>query len=234
MLIFIITNQTMKSDTLQHINDIYLAIEQLRSQVKPLEKTFVEKYGVIIGASLAVAGTIITFFLNRWKEISIKKKDELKKENSIKRKLYADALKYQSSYTKHIRAYYRHKIQVNFLVGKLRIATDEDAKQKMRESITEFKENMGEQNQLFLDEFKNYMAILGEYKFLKNGNTLINEHITSLSNGIGFRQESVDELTTRQQLEDYRTAQIANLNAYWETSVKNPSLIAIEHILHNR
>jgi hypothetical protein len=78
------------------------------------------------------------------------------------------------------------------------------------------------------------MAILGEYKFLKNGNTLINEHITSLSNGISFRPESVDELTTKQQLEDYRNAQIASLNAYWETSVKNPSLIAIEHILHNR
>lgn len=224
----------MKQDSLHLLNDILTAIEHLKTDLKPAPKTFVEQYGIIIGASLAIMGSLIIFWLNVLRDDRNREKERIKLFNDLRRTIYGDAIKYQSSFVKHVRQYYRHKIHLLYLYRKYKIETDEESKTKIQESIDEFREKMNEQNQLFLEEYKNYISALGQYRFIKEGNSEITVHIDKFANGIKIDIDSdFKSLNTKAELDEYRKTELEKMFKTWWTEIKTPTENAIEHILKN-
>ena len=134
----------MKQDSLHLLNDILTAVEHLKIDLKPAPKTFVEQYGIIIGASLAILGSLIIFSLNLLKDNRNQERERNKQFNDLRRTIYGDAIKYQSSFVKHVRQYYRHKIHLLYLYRRHKIEITEEGKEKIQESIDEFREKMNE------------------------------------------------------------------------------------------
>lgn len=224
----------MKQDSLHLLNDILLAIEHLKIDLKPAPKTFVEQYGIIIGASLAILGSLIIFCLNLMKDNRNQEKERNKQFNDLRRAIYGDAIKYQSSFVKHVRQYYRHKIHLLYLYRRLKIETSEEGKEKIQESIDDFREKMNEQNQLFLEEYKNYISALGQYKFIKEGNTEIKSHIDKFLSGIKIDvNPDFKSLNTKAELDAHRKSELEKMFQTWWTDIKTPTENAIEHILKN-
>lgn len=224
----------MKQDSLQLLNDILTAVQDLKTNLKPAPKTIVEQYGVIIGASLAIMGSLIIFWLNILKDDRNREKERIKLFNDLRRTIYGDAIKYQSSFVKHVRQYYRHKIHLLYLYRLQKIETDEESKAGIQDSIEEFREKMNEQNQLFLEEFKNYLSALGQYKFIKEGNTEISSHMDKFLSGIKIDIESdFKSLNTKAELSSHRKSELEKMFQTWSTDIKAPTENAIEHILKN-
>ena len=224
----------MKQDSLQLLNDVLNAVEHLKVDLKPVPKTFVEQYGVIIGASFALLGSLIIFCLNLWKDNRNDQKESSKSYNDLRRNIYSDAIKYQSSFINHVRQYYRHKIHLLYLYRLYKLETDDDKKAKTQDAIDEFREKMNEQNQLFLEEYKNYLSALGQYKFIKEGNTEITAHLDKLLGGTKIDLTTdFRSLNTKAELDAHRKSELAKLIETWNTEIKMPTEKAIEHILKN-
>ena len=87
---------------------------------------------------------------------------------------------------------------------------------------------------MFLEEYKNYLAALAQYKFIKEGNTEITAHMDKFLSGMKIDIESdFKSLNTKAELDTYRKSELEKMFQTWWADIKTPTENAIEHILKN-
>ena len=178
----------MKQDTLHTINEIYNAlkhlklsqsnnqdvlnaIEHLKTDLKPIPKTTVETWGVLIGAAIGILGGVITFLLTALKEYHVKKKE-------TRSKLYGELMGSRSNMIENIR-----QKEVSLIYSYYHIAVAEITPLKLGEEAGEIEMNLNlsgdsiKEVGIYADEYKKemkeYEARIGQYIYLKKGKTQI-------------------------------------------------------------
>lgn len=226
--------------------DILNAIKTLKTELKPEPKSDVEKYGVIWGAVIGIVSAGITSLLNhlfsksrekkqKEKELEFKQIDISEKRQEILMNIYAEAHRFQSSFIRVTRSYYRLRIRHSFLQARIRILTPQQQAQRQEytEQLELIKTSIGERNNGILEELKHLTAELAKYKFLKNGGTEVTPILDEISKGINFNIADFSYLTTAPEMDALYYAEKRRFLNYWRTDIKIRTETALSHVLAN-
>lgn len=172
---------------------------------------------------------------NYEKEIEFKRIEFENKERHDLKNIYMEANKYQQSLIYAIATSQRLLITFEGLAAKYRISkTNSEYALKTKEQMDENKKDFMVFNQLHLDELKNYIAALASYKFLKNGETKITEHLNKIKSGVGYKiNPDIRTATTIEQIDELTKHEKEKFTLYWQKEFRDETKKALDVILKN-
>lgn len=218
----------MSQDTLHQINDIYIALGQLRNEIKPVEKSSIEKYGVIIGASIAASISIIITLMNFY---LTRNKDNKKDDKAIRSKIFSDISEIEGEFKDAILERDLHLVNVNHYANLMNIKDVNIAPVKLDfvASSEKYREFEAKVNALELV----YFAKVFNYLFHKETKTEVTQLQKRLRGvGLNFKTD-LYESANLTYCTEFLKVQIQKCKMHHSTEVITPMGMILDAIIRN-